>query len=293
MFSQSNNSNTSETTCHNPPPYNEISPSPIWTISLAPSNQAWDDNALPPAYHTLSNVPLVNVPLPASQFNSPPTNEQWSMMTPRPTYTNPSTTQATAVHSQQFSIETPAPSHNNNSTSSWSNYDDHSQNLGIIPETQGTTLSVLEKRFRRRKMNIIGGSIILTAVAQIIVSLSLLYNTESKLASYGTAYWTSAIYIITGYILLVTKRKPTTHLVCSSVVFNIMTWISCATSLALAVIDLGEFKKLCFINACYTYSQLSPYYYTLIAMNSLVLLLSLPAGLIGITALSSHSKDNS
>ncbi|XP_069835413.1 uncharacterized protein [Dendropsophus ebraccatus] len=286
------NSHMDEITCHNPPSYHEISASPIWTISLAQSdNPEFDDQSLPPAYHTLTNVPLppLNVPLPAPQFNSPPTTEPLYTEIPRHNYTNPSPPQP-AIYSQQWNTETPAPGYNNRSTTPSSAYDDSFQDLRN-PTTQRTTLSVIEQKFRKRKINIFGSVMILAALGQLVVSLSLQYD-ASKSLQYGIPYWTSSVYIVTGFLLIAVKRNPTVRLVWSSVVSNIITLIFCCTAMACFFLDIQKSSEPCIHDYCpYTVAFIN--YYILIAVNTPVLMISILAGLTGICALTSQSKEDS
>ncbi|XP_073540686.1 uncharacterized protein [Phyllobates terribilis] len=277
-----------ECTCRSPPSYEEITAPPVWSIPQGPSHQQWNYNSLPPTYHIYSNIPSLNAPLPASQHNSIATIDQWSIEAPRPISSNPSACHTTTVFNHQCNTETPASTYDNISTQARRAEGDHSLNLENT--TTQRTLSVIAKRFQKGS-KVLGTLMILAACTQIGVGVALVFNqydSDSKSLSYGIPFWTSAFYIITESLLLAAKGKNISCLVKTSICSNIITWIFCSTAIAFSVLDLEEIK--CYHAFCYTYSGASTLYHCLIAMNVLILLLSLVAALVGIYTLTSHSK---
>ncbi|KAM4030969.1 uncharacterized protein ACNLHF_018554 [Anomaloglossus baeobatrachus] len=291
MSSPLNDSNSQrcDSKSDSPPSYEEITGPAVWPVPHGPCyHHEWNYNSLPSAYHTYSNIPSLNVPLPASQHNSPATVDQWSTQTPRPMSSNHPVSQATVVYNQPSNTETPASTYNNISTPP--NWADgiHTLNLATT-----TTQSVIAKRFQKGRPKVLGILMILAAIAQFGVGAVLPFNQSksySKSLSYGIPFWTSAIVIFTGSILLAATRRTSSLLVKTSIFFIILTWISCSVAIAFSYFDLEETK--CYHGFCQSYSSATPLYYALIGVNALILLLSIVAALVGLCTLTSHSKQD-
>ncbi|XP_071986811.1 membrane-spanning 4-domains subfamily A member 4D-like [Engystomops pustulosus] len=261
----------------NPPPYSEIGASPIWTTSLPQSDDIrWKDQS-PPAYHTLSNVPPMNVLLPSSQLGSSPTVTPWIVETPRPYQMDPLPSRATSTYSHQSPTVTAELTSNNVTPP-----------RRVNAPNPRTTSSVIEQRFKKGRPNVCGGVIIAAAFVQIGVSMSLPMDNRLTLMSYGIPYWTSAFYLTTGSLLLAAAQKPSLCFVKSSVCVTIVACILCAVGMTFSIFGLQELEFFDHFND--PYRGASSLYYTIIAMNALVLLLSFPATCYGVYALSWKSK---
>ncbi|XP_077107064.1 membrane-spanning 4-domains subfamily A member 4A-like [Ranitomeya variabilis] len=265
-----------------PPSYEEITAPQVWSITQGPSySQEWNYNSLPPT-NINSNIPSLNAPLPASRNNVIATVDDGSIETPRPIYSNPS-----AFHT---TTETPESTYDNISTpprrADGNNFPNLENNV-----TQRT--SVIAKRFQKGRPKLLGILMILVAIAQFAVGVALVFkqfDSGSRSLLYGIPFWTSAFYIITESLFLAAKAKASSCLVKTIICSKIITWIFCATAIAFSVLDLEEIK--CFRPFCETYAGAIPLYYSLIAMNILILLLSLLTALVGVYALRSHSKED-
>ncbi|XP_069608926.1 membrane-spanning 4-domains subfamily A member 4A-like [Ranitomeya imitator] len=275
---------------HSPPSYEEITAPQVWSIPLGPSYcQERNYNSLPPNYIN-SNIPSLNAPLPASQNDVLATVDDWSIETPRPIYSNPSAFHTTTVCNQHCNTETPEATYYNISTppmrADGNNFPNLENNI-----TQRT--SVIAKRFQIGRPKVLGIMMILAALAQFAVGVALVFkqfDSGSRSLSYGIPFWTSAFYIITESLFLAAKAKAPSCLVKTIICCNIITWIFCATAIAFSVLDLEEIK--CSHPFCQTYADAIPLYYSLIALNILILLLSLLTALVGVYALRSHSKED-
>lgn len=267
-------SHTEEIT--NPPPYSDNTAPPVWTVPLAPSSdQNWSDQSLPPAYHTLSDHSL---PWPASQLSRPPTPGLTSI-------------QPSPVYNPQWNIEASAPAYDSTSIPPSSAHETHSQNV-TNTSSQGTTLSIMEQRFLKGRPTVHGVLMIMAAIGQIGVGISLLsYNTisYSRILQSGFPYWTSTFYFITGALLMAAEAKSTPGWVMCSIFCNFITFTFCCAGIAISVLDLHE----CLLhNFCEIYPNAPSLYHGLIAINVLILLFSLPAASAGIYAFAAKSKED-
>ncbi|XP_075071536.1 uncharacterized protein LOC142160573 [Mixophyes fleayi] len=320
------------TTCSNDSVEYTPSEYPISTASstVPPVDQQWNNCSSPPAYETLGFSPTQSVHETTSQLNTPPTVQQWNMHTQRSAPNVPSVSQIlnNSHTADQQNIQGLSPTHDIVQTSQilvrstnseqWNMqmvtpaHDAPPSSLALNGPTaalqQNTDALIPERttdfkhRFRNGKPRALGILLILAAIVQIGVGIGLAYSKHNYLLtslSYGIPFWSPAVYILAGSLLIEAWAKPSIFRVKRSGLFSLIAFVISLAGLVFNFLDLQKFE--CSLgyydfyehSSCqHLYSNTYKVFLTLIGTNVLALLLSISTACIGNNAVRYAARIN-
>ncbi|XP_073540684.1 high affinity immunoglobulin epsilon receptor subunit beta-like [Phyllobates terribilis] len=242
---------------HYPPPqYDDIPAILMGNVSAIPAPQhLLNECTQPPAYDTLSELPIWIIPLPDSDrsFNV----EHWNTDSQIP------------LHSMSLSPQ-------------------YQRSNAVTSQTSETPLFYY--KFWKSPPAIVGVLMLVASFVQVFTGTVLASSNVaiySQSLTYGIPFWAPVCFLITGCLSIIVHFKPLRIQIRNSLIFNILTTIISPVGLVYNVIDL---ENLWTFQYPQNWISESKFYYILISTNVALLCLSIPAGIFGSCALCHSSR---